>query len=51
LGATRIHPDLLPEDPASKAGPKWRKVLLLWMLRRFELTGSPDNLKKQGESA
>jgi hypothetical protein len=41
-----IHPDLLPRETGSHRMPDWRQKLLHWMLRRFELTGSPDNQKK-----
>lgn len=30
----------------SARDPEWRKKLLFWMLRRYELTASPDNQKK-----
>lgn len=46
-----MHPDLLPEDPGAKAGPKWRKTLWFWMHGRYCATASPDNTKNQGESA
>lgn len=44
-----LHPDLLPEDAGAKP-PDFRKKLLHWMIRRYELTGSPDTRPTQGET-
>jgi hypothetical protein len=40
-----VDPDNLPLGEGAR-DPKWRKKLLFWMLRRYELTASPDNRKE-----
>jgi hypothetical protein len=38
-----VAPALLPQDGPPVRDPEWRKKLLIWMIRRYELTASPDN--------
>lgn len=40
-----IDPELLPIDHTAKQ-PKWRKLLILWLLARYRRTASPDTRKK-----
>ena len=44
-----VDPRNVPRDPQARV-PDWRAKLLIWMVRRYELTGVTDNRKKQGES-
>jgi hypothetical protein len=41
-----IDPELLPVDQGAKQ-PKWRKLLILWMLARYRRTASPDTRKTE----
>jgi len=41
-----IDPELLPVDQGAKQ-PKWRKLLILWLLARYRRTASPDTRKME----